>query len=180
MKRKIIAIIALLALGLGAASAQTLTDEQKAKVDALLKSLQTLGTDPTVVNAVKSFNANQPADTVGMTQDKWDKLSVLDPIVRGLSKNALAEYLKTKQTPIIIELFVSGANGTKVAFFGKTTSWSHTGKPKHDVPMTGKTWVGAPAVDESTGKMELQFSFPVLDAGKPIGSIVIGLDVSKL
>jgi len=160
--------------------AQTLTDAQTVKVKAVLASLQPLGVDPTVVKAVKSFNAKPPAELAGMTQDKWDKLNVLDPIVRDLSKNDLAAYLKAKKTPIIIELFVSGANGTKVAFFAKTTSWNHTGKPKHDVPMTGKTWIGAPALDESTGKLEVQVSFPVLDGAKPIGSIVVGLDVNQL
>jgi hypothetical protein len=139
-----------------------------------------LGTDPTVVKAVKDFNAAPPPDAKGMTQEKWASLSILSDEVKALAKNALAEYLKTKRSPIIAELFVSGANGTKVAFFAKTTSWSHAGKPKHDLPMTGKTWIGPPELDESSGKVTVQISFPVLDGTKVIGSIVIGLDLAKL
>ncbi len=186
MKLKIRAIlIALFAVflvlaNLSAQGSPTLTADQKAKVDAALKEYMALGSDPTVVKAVKEFNAAPPADTVGMTQEKWAGLSVLSPEVKGLSKNALAEYLKGKRTPLMAELFVSGANGTKVAFFAKTTSWSHKGKPKHDSPMSGKTWIDVPALDESSGKVTVQISFPVLDGGKAIGSIVIGLDVSKL
>jgi hypothetical protein len=46
--------------------------------------------------------------------------------------------------------------------------------------MAGKTWIGETETDASTGVVQVQISFPVLDAGKPIGSIVIGLQVSKL
>jgi hypothetical protein len=180
MCKHFISVLLILTVVCVAVSAQSLTPAQKIKVEAQLKSLQPLGTDPVVVKAVKDFNAKQPADTADMTQAKWEKLSVLDPIVKGLAKNALAEYLKTKRTAVISELFVSGANGTKVAFFAKTTNWSHKGKPKHDVPMTGKTWIGDPETDESTGKFQVQVSFPVLDAGKPIGSIVVGFEVNKL
>jgi hypothetical protein len=68
----------------------------------------------------------------------------------------------------------------KVAFLSKTTSWSHKGKAKHDVPMAGKTWQGTIEVDKSTGQQQIQIAVPVLDGGKPIGSLVVGLAVAKL
>jgi hypothetical protein len=178
---KTVAIVALLAIFTCVSLAgQTLSPEQRTKVEAQLKSLQALGTDPIVVKAVKEYISAPPEEGKGMTQDKWTSLSVLSPEVKFFAKNPLAEYLKTKRTDVIDELFVSIADGTKAAFFAKTTNWSHKGKPKHDVPMTGKTWIGDPAMDESTGKYEVQISFPVLDGAKPIGSMVIGLDMSKL
>jgi hypothetical protein len=67
-----------------------------------------------------------------------------------------------------------------VAFLSKTTSWSHADKDKHKIPMTGKTWSGPVEIDESTGQQQVQVALPVLDGGKPIGSIVFGLAVSKL
>lgn len=184
MKRSspILAILVLLCLAapplLG--QAQALTPEQKTKVDAWLVKYQVLGSDPTVVAAVKAYNATPPAELAGMTQDKWATLSVLGAEMKYLTKNALAEYLKTKREAVVAELFVNSAKGDKVAFFGKTSSWNHGGKPKHDVPMSGKTWIGPPELDDSSGKITVQVSFPVLDAKKPIGSIVVGLDVSKL
>jgi hypothetical protein len=185
MKRTILipalfVLLTLLATVTVTAQAAPLTPDQKAKVDAFLGQNKALGTDPTIVKAVKDFNAAPPAEAKGMTQATWDGLSVLSPEVRSFAKNALAEYMKTKRTPVMAELFVSGANGTKVAFFAKTTSWSHAGKPKHDVPMTGKTWIGPPELDQSSGKVTVQVSFPVLDGGKPIGSVVIGLEIAKL
>ena len=46
--------------------------------------------------------------------------------------------------------------------------------------MSGKTYIGPMALDESTGMQEIQVGLPVLENGKPIGSIVVGLSVSRL
>jgi hypothetical protein len=152
----------------------------QAKVDAQVKAIQAWASDPAIVAAVKSQNASEPADIAAMTQDKWAPLSVLDPAVRAFAKNNAATLLKAKKTDAITEAFVSSADGKKVAFLSKTTSFSHKGKPKHDVPMTGKTWQGAVEVDESTGVQQLQVAVPVMDDGKAIGSLVVGLSLSKI
>lgn len=152
----------------------------KAKAEAKVKQLAWMSTDPKVIAAVKEFNAKPPVEAETMTEEKWKTLPVLDPTVRGLSKNALAEYLKGKREESWSEFFVSGANGAKVALFNKTTNWSHKGKAKHDLPMQGKTWIGEVEVDASAGMEQIQVGLPVLDGGKAIGSIVVGLAVSKL
>ena len=180
MTRRTLVAILLFGITTALISAQALNPEQKAKVQVELKKLMVLGSDPVVVKAVKEFNAVHPDVSKGMTQDKWTALTVLSDEVKYFARNPLAVYLKTKRTGAITELFVSCSDGTKAAFFAKTTSWSHKGKPKHDVPMTGSTWIGELALDESSGKVEVQVSFPVLDQGQPIGSIVIGLDLAAL
>lgn len=162
------------------AIAQQVPPEIKAKVDAKVKQLQSWSTDPAIVSAVKAHNTNPPAEVAGMTNEKWKSLTLLDPVVRSFSKNSLGQYLKTKRDDQITECFVSGADGTKVAFLSKTSSWSHKDKDKHRLPMAGRIWTGPLEVDESTGMQQIQVGLPVLDAGKPIGSIVIGLGVSKL
>jgi hypothetical protein len=144
-----------------------------------LKKLAALGSDAKVVAAVKAFNDSPPAVAKGMDQAKWTGLSVLSPEVKTFTKNDLASYLKSKRTDRVTEMFVNGADGTKVAFLSKPTNWCHKGKPKHDKPMSGKTWIGNAELDESSGKLQIQVSFPVLDGGKPIGSVVVGLDASK-
>jgi hypothetical protein len=164
----------------GLAGAAAASPELAAKIEAKLGSVRWMSTDPKVVAAVRAYNEAPPAETAGMTQERWKSLQVLDPLVRNLSKNPLAEYLKSRRDAAISELFVSGADGTKVALFSKTTSWSHKGKEKHEVPMKGKTWIGPTEVDESSGREQVQVALPVLDGGKPIGSIVIGFAVAKL
>jgi hypothetical protein len=172
--------LAVFATGVGLTAAEGLDPALQAKVDAKIKEAQTWAADPVIVNAVKAHNATVPADQAAMTQAKWAALTVLDPMVRGFTKNEAAEFLKAKKTPAVTEAFVSDAAGLKVAFLAKTSNWCHKGKAKHDVPMTGKTWQGPVELDESTGQQQLQISVPVLDDGKPVGSVVIGLSVAKL
>ena len=165
-------------------NAQDLSAEQKAKVDAKVKIYSAWGIDAKVVAAVKAFNTNPPALAKEMTQEKWKALTLISPEIKTFTKHEVAVYLKAdvkaKKDESVSEMFISGANGTKVAFFAKTSGWSHLGKPKHDVPMTGKTWIGKVELDESTGLQQVQFSVPVLDEGKAIGSIVVGLSLSKM
>lgn len=177
MKYLLITVFILVSTGLSAAP---LTPEQKLQVEQQLKNFLPLGSDPQVAKLVREYNAAPLKELAGMTQEKWAALTVLSPEVKALSRNPLAEYLKTKRTSLLSELFVNAANGQKVAFFGKTSSWSHAGKPKHDIPMAGKTWIGEPELDQSTGKYSVQIAFPVVDGGKVIGSIVIGLDMGQL
>lgn len=177
--KKIVTVVSLILAVASVAYAQ-LDAAVQAKVDARLKDLKAWAADPAVVTAVKAINTAPAADVAGMTQDKWKGLSVLDPIVRGYSKNPTAEFLKTKKDAAVSEAFVSAADGTKVAFLTKPSNWSHKGKAKHDDPMAGKSWQGAVEVDESTGLQQLQVAVPVLEGDKPVGSLVVGLSLSKL
>ena len=164
----------------GAAFAQSITPAVQARIDEQIKVIATWASDPVVIEGVKAHNAAVPPDQAALNQDRWRGLTVLDPLVRGFTKNATGQFLKAKKTDLITEAFVSDAAGLKVGFIAKTSNWSHQGKPKHDVPMTGKPWQGPVEVDESTGQQQLQIAVPVLDGGKPIGTLVVGLSVTQL
>ncbi|MCX6951667.1 MAG: hypothetical protein NTV51_05725 [Verrucomicrobia bacterium] len=175
----------LLAAALAAAftaglQGQTLSSATQAKIDGQIREIATWAADPAIVEAVRAHNASVPTEQARLDQDKWRLLTVIDPIVRGFTKNPAGQALKARKTDLITEAFVSDAAGFKVAFLSKTTNWSHAGKPKHDVPMAGKTWQGPVEVDESSGQQQVQVAVPVLDGGKPIGSLVVGLSVTKL
>ncbi len=152
----------------------------QAKVDAKLKEIVAWAADPIVVEAVRAHNVPLPPELAALTQEKWAALNSADPIVRSFTRNAVGQFLRSKKDATITESFVSDAAGYKVGFVAKTTNWCHKGKPKHDVPMTGKIWQGPIEIDESTGLHQLQVAVPVLDAGKAIGSLVVGLDVGEL
>jgi len=157
-----------------------LEPEQQAKIDAKVAIVKTWAADSAIIAAVVAHNAQVPADQATMTQEKWKSFTVLDPFVRSFAKNPAGEALKSKKAEWTTEAFVSDAKGLKVAFLSKPTNWSHAGKPKHDVPMTGKTWQGSVEIDDSTGLQQLQISVPVLQNGQPVGSLVVGLSLSKL
>ncbi len=181
MKKLILASI-ILALGtLVLPAADPLDAELQARIDAKSRIIENWAANPVVVNAVKEQNANPPASYAAFTQEKWKTLSVLDPVVRAFTKNPAAEFLKSQKTdPCLSEAFLSASNGGKVAFLSKPSNWSHKGSAKHEDPMHGKKWQGPVEVDESSGVKQVQISVPVLDGGKPIGSLTVGLNVSKL
>lgn len=172
-------IVSLLVAGL-LAHAEPLSAEQKAKVEKKLEALKEWGTDAKLVALVKAGNANKSEAEKAMTQDKWKAMTVFDPMLKMFLNNEIEALIKSKKGDDVSEAFVSRADGTKLAFLAKTTNWSHAGKPKHDLPMAGKTWIGEVEKDESTGKQQVQVSFPVLDGGKAIGSVVVGLALEKL
>ena len=152
----------------------------QAKVDNKLKEVMTWASDPVIVSAVKAQNASLPPEHAAMNQDKWKDASIIDPFVRSFAKNDVGQFLKSKKDTVVSEAFVSDANGIKVGFMSKTTNWSHKGKPKHDQPMAGKIWQGPVETDESTGLQQIQLAVPVMDDGKPIGSLVVGFSIAKL
>lgn len=173
-------LVLALAGTLTGARAVELEPEQQAKIDAKIAIVKTWAADPAIIAAVAAHNAQLPADQAAMTQEKWKSFTVLDPFVRSFSKNPAGEALKAKKADWTTEAFISDAKGLKVAFLSKPTNWSHAGKPKHDVPMTGKIWQGTVETDESTGLQQLQVAVPVLQDGQPIGSLVVGLSLGKL
>ena len=152
----------------------------QAKVDAQIKTIQAWASDPVIVAAVKAQNSSLPADYAAMTQNKWKDLGKIDPFVRSFDKNAAGTFLKNKKGDVVIRAFVSDAAGLKVAFTTKTLNWSHKGDPKHEQPMAGKIWQGPVEQDKASGLQQVQVAVPVLDGDKPIGSLVVGLSISKL
>jgi hypothetical protein len=173
-------LLAVATLAASASYAGALDPAVQAKVDAQIKYVQSWASDPAIVAAVKAQNAGEPAAFTAMSQDKWAALAPFDAFVLQFTSNPVGQFLKSKKDQVISEAFVSAANGVKVGFLQKTTSWSHKGKPKHDVPMTGKSWQGEVETDQSTGLQQVQIAVPVLDGGKPIGSVVVGLQVARL
>jgi hypothetical protein len=162
------------------ARADELAPALKSAIDGKLPAIRAWAADPAIRDAVREQNHNPSPAVREMTQETWRMLSVLDPQIRAFTRNQVGRLLKSKKDALIAEAFVSAANGTKVGFLSKPTNWSHAGKPKHETPMRAEVWYGTIEVDESTGLRQVQVGIPVLDDGKPIGSLVVGLDVAQL
>lgn len=170
----------LLSLVALAASAADLDPKLQSKVDARVQAAVSWAANPAIVNAVKAQNQKLPDELKALTQEQWASAQPTEHLIRQFTQNAAAEFLKSQRDAAVTEAFVSDADGRKVAFLAKTTNWIHKGKPKHDVPMSGKTWQGKVETDESTGFQQLQIAVPVLDGGKPVGSLVVGLNIGRL
>ena len=137
---------------------------------------------PVVVNAVLAQNKKGPIP--GMDNPKWKTVPEKDAIVQGFINADAAKFLKEElgnTDGIGTGAFLNAAQGEKVAFTDKTSSYIHKGSAKFDVPFsTGKPWQGQPELDDSGKAYEIQISVPVLSEGKPIGALVVNLDGTKL
>lgn len=179
-KPLVLLLIGLAGLTFKAIGADTIDAALQGKIDAEMKQIQVWAGDPVILNAVKAQNASLPPEYAAMTQEKWAALTVMDPFVRSFTKNEAGQFLRGKKTDLILRMFLSDANGIKVAFSSKTLSWWHKGDPKHEQAMTGKTWQGLLEQDKATGLQQVQVSVPILDGDKPVGSLVVSLGVGKL
>jgi len=139
-------------------------------------------TDALIIKAVNEQNAKGPI--VGMDNPTWKLAKRTDPVVAAFRTCAAGQFLKDKihsEGSAFSEAFLNGAQGEKVAFVEKTSSYIHKGCPKFDVPFQEKTvWQGLPEYDESTQTYAIQISVPVLEHGKPIGVLVVGVNLSHL
>jgi len=159
------------------------------RLDEWKKTAQGWCGDQVVLDAVEGQNEKGPI--AGMTEDKWKKTQRRDPLIEGLSGCPAAKFLAAKAKAsggAVSELFLNAAQGEKVAFIDKTSSYVHKGKSKFDVPFeTQKPWQGEPEFDESSQTYQIQLAVPVLvkdepEAEKPtsIGVLVVGIDLGAL
>ncbi len=138
--------------------------------------------NPVVVKAVEEQNKKGPI--AGMDNPKWKTVRRSDDLVKGFQGNEAGKFLKQKvaeSNETYSEAFLSAAQGEKVAFVEKTTSYIHKGAAKFDVPFTqSKPWQGQPEFDESSQTHQIQVSVPVVSGGKPVGVLVVGVNLTKL
>jgi hypothetical protein len=182
--------IATIVVGLGVAALATvaaaagfeITPAVQAELDRQKQLVTGWAADPVVVAAVKAQNGKGPLPE--MDNPKWKTTRRSDAVVKAMQSNAAGQYLKAKvegSAGAFNEAFLNGSKGEKVAFVEKTTSYIHAGQAKFDVPFsTGKAWQGKPEFDESTQTYAVQISVPVLDGGKPIGALVVGVNLTHL
>ena len=172
--------IVLLFLCAGLVARANLDAAQQAKLDACKPAVVALAALPEVVSAVVAQNEHPSDEALQLNNDDWKQRTLLDKFVRSLSKNPTAVALRAQAAPWVSEIFVNDAEGRKVAFLAKTTSWNHSSSAKHKEPMAGHTWQGPLEVDESSGAQQVQIAVPVLVDGQPVGSLVVGVRLSEI
>jgi hypothetical protein len=159
-----------------------ITPALQKEIDREIDTVRQWAGDPVIVKAVLAQNEKGPI--ADLDNAKWKSVRRSDPLVKGLQGNEAGQFLRQKAATtndVVSEAFLSAARGEKVAFIEKTTSYIHKGQPKFEVPFTtGKAWQGQPEFDESAQVHQIQVSVPVLSGGKPVGVLVVGLNVTKL
>ena len=159
-----------------------ITPAMQGEIDRQKETVAHWAADPRVVSAVKEQNGRGPLP--GMDNPRWKVTRRTDPLVKGFQGSAAGRFLRDRLDAsggTFSEAFLNASRGEKVAFAEKTTSYIHKGQAKFDVPFaTGKPWQGKPEFDESSQTYAVQVAVPVLADGKPIGVLVMGIDLSHL
>jgi hypothetical protein len=159
-----------------------MTPALQAELDRQKAMVASWAADPVLVAAVREQNGKGPI--AEMDSGKWKSTRRSDPLVKAFQANPAGQALRARleaSAGVFTEAFLNAAQGEKAAFAEKTTSYIHKGQAKFDVPFTtGRAWQGKPEFDESSQAYAIQISVPVLDGGKPIGALVVGVSLSHL
>jgi hypothetical protein len=158
-----------------------LTPAVQKEIDKSVDAVKVWAASPVVVKAVIAQNGKGPI--AGMDNAKWKTVRRSDDLVKGFQGCEAGQFLKQKvaeSSELYSEAFLSAAQGEKVAFVEKTTSYIHKGAPKFDTPFGGKTWQGQAEFDESSQTHQIQVSVPILADGKAVGVLVVGINLTKL
>jgi hypothetical protein len=169
-----------------------ITPELQKQIDDYKAIVAKWAADPVIVQAVVDQNKKGPID--GLDNKKWATLrrrsSEITAFQTCPAGKQLTDWLQGTNGAVS-EAFLNAAQGEKVAFVEKTSSYIHAGKSKFDVPFKEhKNWQGKPELDESSQTYSLQVSVPVVQKTKVegeeqpkeevVGVLVVGLNLAVL
>ena len=155
-------------------------------VDLAHSTLAQLGTDPIIVKAVKNENAKGKTLSQIQAMDKrWMDTPGIVDYMQALMDSECGKYLQgiQKAAPYYSEIFVTDNLGANVAMTDKTSDYWQGDEAKFKKSFNGgagSVFVDEVKFDDSTQAYLVQVSVPVMDAGRAIGAITIGIDVDKL
>lgn len=166
-------------VGLAVTSFSTLAAELpepvQAKVDKYKQKLVEWAANPVIVNAVKE--ANGKGALSGMTNSKWLEVGDKDPVAMGFIANkAGALVSKWEEDKGINKLVVRDEKGNLVAASIKPLLYNNAVRPVYTNAIKGQVWSDSKITPDPTTQIKsVQASAPVLDAGKVIGVIHVGI-----
>jgi len=152
----------------------------------LADELKSWGTNSTIIEAVK--NQNSKAMTLASIKEmdsKWRNVSGLNDEMKALMENSAAkEMLKMESSKAFyFEVFLMDNQGANVAMTNKTSDYWQGDEAKFIESYkdgNGAIHIGDVEFDESAQAYLVQVSIPVMDGGKAIGAMTIGVNVDEL
>ena len=173
-------IAATLAAGLtlvssGASAADPLPAPLLAKVEHYKKKLAEWAANPVVVAAVKEVIAK--GGSPGMTNGKWNDLDEKDPVVKAFETSKAGALIKKWEEDVgINKLVLRDDKGNLVASSTKPVVYNNAARPVFVNASKGQVWAASEIrPDPTTGIKSVQAGAPVMDGGKVIGVIHVGI-----
>ena len=145
------------------------------KVEAAKKRLQEMASDAAVIAAVREANGR---DSGGMNNGKWSDLADGDATVKAVTGSKVSLQLAKWETADdnINKLVLRDQKGNLVGASTRPLLFNNATRPQFANPMKGQAWA-APEVkpDPTTQVPSVQLGVPVMDAGKAIGVLHVGV-----
>lgn len=141
--------------------------------------------DPKVVEAVKAQNKkNAKLDYLEIQQLDADWVAKKPGFREAVMGNELSAFLKQKKEGlkgVMTEAFVMDDKGLNVGQTDGTSDFFQADEPKWQKSYgAGPDAIFVDAVEEDGGKKIAQASLTIVDGGKAIGAITVGVDVDQV
>jgi hypothetical protein len=154
-------------------------------VDFVNSEVAKLGSDPVIVAATKAQNAKGTSlGDIKSLDDKWKAHAGTADYMQALMDSECGKHMAAYQdkNSFVAEMFLTDNQGANVAMTGKTSDYWQGDEAKFTKSFTGgagTVFMGDVEFDDSTQVYVVQASIPVVDGGKVIGVLVVGIDVDK-
>ena len=185
-------LTALMVVGVTFSSVSAEANEFAPKMKSVFESqVKAWLSDPAVISAVKAQNAKHVSISAGDI-DKLDKQWRAEakkgsgPLIDATLANSLSKFLKGKQNAskgVFSEIFVMDNKGLNVGQSAKTSDYMQgdEGKWKKSYGAgAGALFIDEVEFDDSSKTFQSQMSATIVDGGKAIGAITLGVNVEKL
>lgn len=178
---RIFAVLMLFILTSFSAAAQSADVMQKA-LTAEASKLSSWASEKVIVDAVKKQNAKAiPLAEVKKIDTEWIA-GKADAHVRETTTGVCADRLRALAAADARygESFVTDANGAIVCATQRTSDYWQGDESKWTRAFNEGVFIDRPKLDESAKARLAQISLPVLENGKTIGVLTVGVNVDKL
>lgn len=139
-----------------------------------------------VVNAVKAQNAEETnIEQIKRIDDKWRSTKTLTAFKRSLQRTPAGRFLRrhVRRNPTYGEAFLTDKRGANVAAYPATSDYWQGDETKFTASYSdgkGQVFIGDVEYDESSQTHAAQVSVPVIDQGKAIGVLVVGVQLDYI
>lgn len=160
--------------------------ELEALLRVKIRTVQHLALNPVLVRAVRQQNASGlTADEIKRRDESWTAAKELTPFKLSLQTSPAGDFLKAQvqRSPSFNEAFLTDNQGANVAAFPATSDYFQGDEEKWSAAFNGgdgRIFIGPLERDESTNTVAAQISAPVMDRGRTIGVLVVGVTINYL
>jgi hypothetical protein len=152
-----------------------------------VESVEELAANEAVVRAVRRHNERKlTPEQIAEIDEEWTNGADSIPIKKSLEENEVGRYFKSMidfNEAIYSEAFLAGANGANVAAYPATTDYWQGDEAKWIEAYAGgrgEVYIGSIEFDESSRTNAIQISVPVMDEGRAIGVLIVGVKLTYL